>query len=85
MKRLLTLEAAAEYLSMSKGFVEKEVREGRLSQMHLGRVRRFDKLELDRYIDARAVVEIVGSVCHHDDSPKVTVHLNVAEKIGGAL
>lgn len=85
MRRLFTFEDAAEYLSMSKGFVEKEVREGRLSQMHLGRVRRIDKQELDRYIDERAVVETVGAVCHHDDSPTVSVRLNVAEKIGGVL
>lgn len=84
MRRLLTMNAAAEYLSMSKGFVEKEVREGRLRQMHLGRVRRIDVQELDRYIESRSVVETVGSISHHNSTPAKSGNGYVHEKIGGA-
>lgn len=84
-KRLFDLAAAAEYLSMSKGFVEKEVREGRLRQMHLGRVRRIDRRELDRYIEERStVVETVGSISHHHNSPTYVPPEESIENMGGA-
>lgn len=83
MKRLYSFEDAADYLSMSKGFVEKEVREGRIRQMHLGRVRRIDVKELDRYIETRSVAETVGAVSHHHNAPRGGTIDQIVERIGG--
>lgn len=83
MKRLFDMKGAAEYLGMSKGFVEKEAREGRLQVLHLGRVRRIDVKELDRYIEEKASVEIVGSVSTHHNVPDYGDRLYVPENIDG--
>lgn len=84
-RRLLDMKGAAGYLGMSKGFVEKEIREGRLQVLHLGRVRRIDVLELNRYIEAKTVVENVGSASHHDNTLTAPLVNQVVEKIGRAL
>lgn len=69
MKRLLTMDDAAEYLSMSVGFIEKEIREDRIEVLHLGRVRRIDIQELDRYIMVRRLQNCVAKTNCSDDFP----------------
>lgn len=88
-RRLLDMKGAAGYLGMSKGFVEKEIREGRLQVLHLGRVRRIDVLELNRYIDTATlrsggVVGNVGTISHYDSTSSEFTGSQLTEKIEGA-
>jgi len=53
--RLLDVEGAAEYLSVTPRFIRRLVAERRLPFVKLGRHLRFDAADLDRFIDAGRV------------------------------
>jgi len=53
--RLLDVEGAAEYLSVTPRFIRRLVAERRLPFVKLGRHLRFDTADLDRFIDAGRV------------------------------
>lgn len=50
--RLLDVEGAAEYLSVTPRFIRRLVAERRLPFVKLGRHLRFDTADLDRFINA---------------------------------
>ena len=52
--RLLTAEEVAERLRVPRSWVYRQAREGRLPVVDLGRYRRFDEGELERWLEARA-------------------------------
>ena len=58
--RLLDVDAAAEYLSVTPRFIRRLVAERRVPFVKLGRHLRFDPSDLDRFIDAGRV-DAVGS------------------------
>ncbi len=51
--RVTDYDGAAEYLGMSRRFVERERAAGRLAAVKLGRATRFEFAELDRYVAER--------------------------------
>ncbi len=48
---LLTKRQAAERLGISERSVEREIREGRLRSLRIGKARRVDPRDLERYIE----------------------------------
>lgn len=52
MSELLDLQDAADYLSVSRRTVYREVQRGKLRMVKVGGSTRFRKSELDRYIKA---------------------------------
>jgi len=53
--RLLDVEGAAEYLSVTPRFIRRLVAERRLPFVKLGRHLRFDTADLDRFVEAGRV------------------------------
>ena len=58
--RLLDVEGAAEYLSVTPRFIRRLVAERRVPFVKLGRLLRFDPADLDRFVDSGRV-DAVGS------------------------
>ena len=54
-RRLLDVEGAAEYLSVTPRFIRRLVAERRVPFVKLGRHLRFDPSDLDRFVDAGRV------------------------------
>jgi len=65
--RLLDVEGAAEYLSVTPRFIRRLVAERRLPFVKLGRHLRFDAADLDRFIDAGRV-DAAGAQRSHSTS-----------------
>ncbi len=59
-RRLLDVDTAAEYLSVTPRFIRRLVAERRLPFVKLGRHLRFDPSDLDRFVDAGRV-DAVGA------------------------
>ena len=53
MARLLTAEEVAEMLRVPKSWVYRWGREGRLPTVELGRYRRYDERDVERWIEER--------------------------------
>ncbi len=51
-KMLLTTKEACEYLNISRATLYKLIREGKLKPLKIGRSTRFDRRDLDRFIES---------------------------------
>lgn len=80
---LLTVAEAAEECRVSEGFLEKEIREKRLSTRKLGRLTRIERTELLRWIADLPCREFVGTTSDQGESPRGSVAGQVAEKTIG--
>ena len=49
---LLTTKEACEYLNISRATLYKLIREGKLKPLKIGRSTRFDRRDLDRFIES---------------------------------
>ena len=59
-KEFLTLTEVAQHLRLSKSKLSEERRTGRLSVLRFGRLIRVRRSDLEKYIDAAAVVSRAG-------------------------
>lgn len=56
-EKWLTLDELASYLKVSKSALYKMVQEGRIPGGKVGRVWRFDQIEIDRWVKSRGAQE----------------------------
>ena len=59
---LFTINEIAEFLGVSKAWVERRIREKRLKAVKLGSLTRISKADLDAFLAAAPVVEYRGTV-----------------------
>jgi len=60
-EKWLTLDELASYLKVSKSALYKMVQEGRIPGGKVGRVWRFDRAEIDRWVKSRGAQEREGN------------------------
>lgn len=78
---LLTVEQSAEFLGMSETFVKKQIKEGQLRTVRLGRSIRIDRIDLQLFIQGcKSVVKTVDTPCAFGESLSSESIPQVAEK-----
>ncbi len=50
-KKLLTIKEVCEYLNVSKPTIYRLIKEGKLKPIKIGRATRFDKEDIDKFIE----------------------------------
>ena len=81
---LYSIATAAKACECSEGFLEKEIREGRLNPRKLGRLTRIERSELLRWIAAQPAKN-EGSATDHVGTSRVSPNNQVIEKTVGML